>query len=92
MNKKELILEVAIRCGMSQADVEKVLNHIIATIGDCLHKEEPVTLVGLGTFRVQERAARQGYNPSAGRKMQIPAKKIVKFKPGKALEIKWEKK
>lgn len=52
MNKKELILEVAIRSGMSQADVEKVLNHIIATVGDCLHNEEPVTLVGLGTFRV----------------------------------------
>lgn len=88
MNKKELIQEVAIRSGMSQADVENVLNHITDTVRDCLHNEESVTLVVFGTFRVQERVARQGYNPSAGRKMQIPAKKIVKFKPGKALEIK----
>ena len=92
MNKKELIQEAAIRSGMSQADVEKVLNHIMDTVRDSLHKEEPVTLVGFGTFQVQERAARQGYNPSAGQKMQIPAKKIVKFKPGKALEINQEKK
>lgn len=88
MNKKELIQEVAIRSGMSQADVEKALKHIIAAVGNSLRNGESVTLVGFGTFRVQERAARQGYNPSAGRKMQIPAKKIVKFKPGKALEIK----
>lgn len=87
MNKKELIQEVAIRSGMSQADVENALNHIIDTVKDSLHKEEPVTLVRFGTFRVQEYAARQGYNPSSGQKMQIPAKKIVKFKPGKALEI-----
>ena len=63
MNKKELIQEVAIRSGMSQADVENVLNHITDTVRDSLHNEESVTLVGFGTFRVQERAARQGYNP-----------------------------
>ena len=88
MNKKELIQEVAIRSGMSQADVEKTLNHIMDTVRDSLHKEDPVTLVGFGTFRVQKHAERQGYNPSTGQKMQIPEKKIVKFKPGKALEIK----
>lgn len=91
MNKKELIQEVAIRSGMSQADVERALNHITDTVRDSLHNEEPVALMGFGTFRVQERAARSGYNPSAGQKMKIPAKKIVKFKPGKALEIKQEK-
>ena len=61
MNKKELIQEVAIRSGMSQADVEKTLNHITDTVRDSLHKEEPVTLVGFGTFRVQKHASRQGY-------------------------------
>lgn len=92
MNKKELIQEVAIRSGVSQADVEKTLNHITDTVRDILHKEESVILVGFGTFRVQERPARQGYNPSVGQKMLIPAKKIVRFKPGKALEIEQEKK
>lgn len=92
MNKKKLIQEVAIRSGMSQADVEKALNHITDTVRDSLNNEESVTLVGFGTFRVQERAARQGYNPSVSQRMQIPAKKIVKFKPGKALEIVQEKK
>lgn len=92
MNKKELIQEVAIRSGMSQANVKKALNHITDTVRDSLNNEESVTLVGFGTFRVQERAARQGYNPSVGQRMQIPAKKIVKFKPGKVLEIVQEKK
>lgn len=87
MNKKELIQAAAEHSGMPQAEVEKALNSILESMKQSLNNEESVTLVGFGTFRVQERAARQGYNPSAGRKMQIPAKKIVKFKPGKALEI-----
>ena len=43
MNKKELIQKVAIRSGMSQADVERVLNHITDTVRDSLHNEESVT-------------------------------------------------
>lgn len=50
MNKKELIQKVAIRSGMSQADVERVLNHITDTVRDSLHNEESVTLVGFGSY------------------------------------------
>ena len=44
-----------------------------------------VQLVGFGTFSVSERASREGRNPATGETMTIPAKKVVKFKPGKAL-------
>ena len=44
-----------------------------------------VQLVGFGTFSVTERAGREGRNPATGVTMTIPAKKVVKFKPGKAL-------
>ncbi|MCO6434325.1 HU family DNA-binding protein, partial [Nitrosomonas nitrosa] len=44
-----------------------------------------VQLVGFGTFSVSERAGREGRNPATGETMTIPAKKVVKFKPGKAL-------
>lgn len=87
MNKKELIQETALRSGLSQADAEKALNCIIETIGNALKKEESITLVGFGTFSVKERAARQGHNPRTGLKIAIPAKKVVKFQPGKGLEI-----
>lgn len=92
MNKKELIQAVAKHSGMPQEKVEKALNSALESIKKSLKEEEPVTLVGFGTFIVKERAGRVGHNPSTGQKIQIPAKKMVKFKPGKALEIEQEKK
>lgn len=49
---------------------------------------ERVTLVGFGTFRVRERKARSGRNPQTGATIQIPAKKVPKFVPGKSLRDK----
>lgn len=87
MNKKELIQKTALRSGLSQADVEKTLNSAIETIKETLKKEEAIILLGFGTFSVKERAARQGLNPATKQKMVIPAKKVIKFKPGKGLEV-----
>ena len=44
-----------------------------------------VQLIGFGTFSVDERSAREGRNPKTGEKMQIPAKKVAKWKPSKGL-------
>lgn len=55
------------------------------TIADTLSKGEKVTLVGFGSFQVMERKAREGRNPQTGEKLQIPAKKVPKFRAGKKL-------
>lgn len=86
MNKKELIQAVASDSGMPQAAVEKALNSILGIIEKSMAKEESVTLIGFGTFSVKERAARKGHNPATKQMILIPAKKTVKFKPGKGLE------
>lgn len=90
MNKKDLIQEAATNAGMSQSEITKALDSITECIKRSLKKEEPVILVGFGTFSVKERAGRQGRNPSTGQPMQIPAKKFVKFNPGKGLDIDFE--
>jgi DNA-binding protein HU-beta len=46
---------------------------------------DKVTLVGFGTFSTSERAAREGRNPQSGDTINIPAKKVVKFKAGSKL-------
>jgi DNA-binding protein HU-beta len=46
---------------------------------------DKVTLVGFGTFSTSERAAREGRNPKSGETINIPAKKVVKFKAGSKL-------
>lgn len=85
MNKGDLIEKVAKDCAMTKAAAERVFNSILGTITKAVAKGDKVTLVGFGTFSVTKRAARKGRNPQTGKSLQIPAKKVVKFKAGKKL-------
>ncbi len=85
MNKAELTEAVAAKIGFSKANTAEVLDGIIAIVKESLAKNEPVQLIGFGTFEISERAAREGRNPATGTVLQIAAKKVVKFKAGKAL-------
>ena len=85
MNKQELVAAMAEKAGLTKADSEKALNAFTASVAAALGKGESVQLVGFGTFSVSARAARTGKNPHTGAKIQIAAKKVAKFKAGKAL-------
>jgi len=85
MNKGDLVEKVAKECDLTKAAAEKALNSILGAIADAVAKGDKVTLIGFGTFSVSKRAAREGRNPQTGKAMKIPAKKIVKFKPGSKL-------
>ena len=86
MTKADLVNAMAEKAGMSKADTEKAIKAFTDVITDALKAGEKVALVGFGTFSVGERAARVGQNPQTGEKMDIPAAKMPKFKPGKALK------
>jgi len=85
MNKQELVSAMAEKAGLTKADSEKALNAFTASVADALGKGDSVQLVGFGTFSVSARAARSGKNPRTGEKITIAAKKVAKFKAGKAL-------
>lgn len=87
MNKKELIQAASVDSGLPQATTEKVLDSILQVLIVSMQREERITLTGIGRFEVQQRSARKGYNPNTGVKIDIPAKKMVRFKPGKLLII-----
>ena len=86
MNKTELIGALAKAAGMTQKDVTKVVDIFIEIIGQALKKGDDVTLVGFGTFKVGNRAARTGRNPKTGDPIQIKASKTPQFKAGKTLK------
>jgi len=88
MNKAELVEEVSGEVGLSKRETQKVIDAIVGTIGDTLAAGEKVTLVGFGTFRVRSRKARRGVNPQTRESINIPAKKVPKFVPGKNLKNK----
>ncbi len=85
MNKTQLIDAVAGDTGMTKVDSEKAIKATINAISSELSGGGSVTLIGFGTFSVFARSAREGKNPRTGASIKIPAKKVAKFKPGKAL-------
>ena len=85
MNKRELIDEVSGKVGITKKGAGNVIDAIVETITNALKKGEKVALVGFGTFQVMKRRARRGRNPQTGEEIQIPAKKVPKFVPGKSL-------
>lgn len=85
MNKSELINAMAAESGLTKVDSKKALEAFMVSITNSLKKEEKVSLVGFGTFSVLKKGARIGINPSTKEKINIPAKKVAKFKPGMEL-------
>ena len=89
MNKSELIAAIAEKAELTKADAQKAFNAFTEIVTDCVKKEEEVRILGFGTFSVIERPAREGVNPrKKGEKIHIPARKVVKFKAGAALDLK----
>ncbi len=85
MNKGQLVDRMAKSAGIFKTAADKALNGFMEAVTESLNKGEKVTLVGFGTFSVTERKSRTGRNPRTGKPMEIPAKKVVKFKPGTKL-------
>jgi len=85
MNKADLVEEVANETGLTKRMSREAINAMISAITDSLAREERVTLVGFGSFQVMERKAIKRVNPQTKQAINIPAKNIAKFVPGKGL-------
>jgi DNA-binding protein HU-beta len=85
MNKAELIDAMAAKAGLTKKQTKEALEGFISSVSDALKTGDRVALVGFGSFGVSTRAERKGRNPRTKNEMIIPAKKVVKFKPGNEL-------
>ena len=88
MNKTELVNAIAQKAGLTKVDAKNALDATIEAIGEALANNDKIALVGFGTFATVEKAARQGINPRTKEKVEIPARKVVKFKAGAELAAK----
>lgn len=86
MNKAKLVEQMAKITKLPKSQCKDCLEAMISAIGGALKGSKTVVLTGFGTFSVMKRKARTGVNPATGKKMQIPGKKVPKFKAGKALK------
>ena len=85
MNKGDLVNEVAKAVG-TKKEAQAAVDCVFASITKALKKNDTVTLVGFGTFKVNKRKARKGRNPQTGEEINIKARKVPKFVAGTALK------
>jgi DNA-binding protein HU-beta len=85
MNKSDLIDAVAAKAGLTKVQAKAAVDSYHETVTGTLAAGNRVEILGFGTFSVTERSARTGRNPKTGEALTIKAKKVAKFKPGKAL-------
>jgi DNA-binding protein HU-beta len=87
MTKTELVKSLKEKASLAtQAQAEAACDGLFAILAETLKNGDPVAISGFGSFRVVERKARKGRNPRTGEEIRIPARKAVKFTPGKALK------
>lgn len=85
MNKSDLIDVVAEGAGLTKVQAKKAIDCYHESVAGALASGNRVEIVGFGSFSVTKREARTGRNPKTGATLQIAAKNVAKFKPGKAL-------
>jgi len=86
MNKSELVAKIAAGADISKTAAGNALSSLIGAVTEELASGGDVALVGFGTYKVNDRAARTGRNPQTGAEIQIAAAKVPAFKAGKVLK------
>ena len=86
MNRKELVDALATKTSLSKKDADSCVSAFIDTVVGELKKGGNVSLVGFGTFKAVDRAAREARNPQTGEKVHIPARTVPVFKVGKGFK------
>ncbi len=86
MNKSDLINHIRAETGLKRDDAASALNAALAGISQALNEADTVALAGFGNFVIRERPAYKGRHPQTGATIQVPARKNVVFRPGKALK------
>jgi integration host factor beta subunit len=86
MKKADLVDAIAGKTGAAKAQVQQVVEDVFELISEALAKGEKIDLRGFGTFSVRDSAARTGRNPQTGAPIEIPARRVPGWKPGKELK------
>jgi DNA-binding protein HU-beta len=86
MKKADLVDAIAGKANVPKAQAQTIVEDVFELISDAMAKGDKIDLRGFGTFSVRESAARTGRNPQTGEPIQIPARRVPGFKPGKELK------
>jgi DNA-binding protein HU-beta len=86
MSKAVLSRLISEKHGLPKAQADEIVDTVFSGIKDALASQGSISFIGFGRFHVDNREPRVGRNPSTGSKVEIPARKVVKFTPGDPLK------
>ena len=86
MNKLDLVRSAVERLELSRRDAVALIDGMFDDIIAAVVAGEAVKIPGFGQFKVRDRAARMACNPATGEQVKVPAKRVFKFLPAKALK------
>jgi nucleoid DNA-binding protein len=85
MTKKDMARVIADETGISQVQAQEVIQLVLDGITETLLEEGRIELRRFGVFEVKKRKPRRARNPRTGEKVDVPAKMVVTFKPGREM-------
>lgn len=85
ITKRDLVIEVANKLGMTQSDVAKIIEGTFDSLSRHLAEGKRWELRDFGVFEVKTRASRIGRNPRTGDQVPVPERRVVTFRPGKKM-------
>jgi nucleoid DNA-binding protein len=88
VTKNDMVIGIAKETGLRQVDIKRIVQLTLDGIIDVLATENRIELRNFGVFEVKERKARKARNPRTGAEVDVPAKFVATFKPGKMMEEK----
>ncbi|GAC1308947.1 MAG: hypothetical protein NVSMB21_14930 [Vulcanimicrobiaceae bacterium] len=86
MTKNELVRELAEDFELPRKQVAEMMESILDKMTEVLKSGDKVQLTPFGQFKIRDRAARVARNPQTGEPVNVPAKRVLKFIPGKPLK------
>lgn len=86
VTKKEIVKAISEEMDLTQLKTKEIVQKTFDAIVDTLVREERIELRNFGVFEVKKRAARKARNPRTGDPVDVDAKYVVTFKPGKEME------
>ncbi len=86
ITKKELVARIAEKTGQTKVVVKDILQRFLDEIITDLSRGNRLEFREFGVFELKERPARRAQNPRTLEKVDVPAKRVVKFKVGRLMK------
>ena len=88
--KKEMVERIAASTNQSRTDVKRTIQAFLDEVIEELGRGNRLEFRDFGVFEIRERAARRAQNPKTLERVEVPARRTVKFKTGRLMKVKVE--